>query len=49
LSSFASRTWLKNSTARYYRTVTEGTGVAHILEHSVLCGSRKYPIKEPSS
>ena len=23
------------------------TGVAHILEHSVLCGSRKYPIKEP--
>ena len=23
------------------------TGVAHILEHSVLCGSRKYPLKEP--
>lgn len=23
------------------------TGVAHILEHSVLCGSKKYPIKEP--
>ncbi len=23
------------------------TGVAHILEHSVLCGSRKYPVKEP--
>jgi presequence protease len=23
------------------------TGVAHILEHSVLCGSRKYPIKKP--
>jgi presequence protease len=22
-------------------------GVAHILEHSVLCGSRKYPVKEP--
>lgn len=22
-------------------------GVAHILEHSVLCGSRKYPLKEP--
>ena len=22
-------------------------GVAHILEHSVLCGSHKYPIKEP--
>lgn len=23
------------------------TGVAHILEHSVLCGSRKFPIKDP--
>ncbi|QPJ66544.1 MAG: peptidase M16 [Candidatus Nitrohelix vancouverensis] len=22
-------------------------GVAHILEHSVLCGSKKYPVKEP--
>jgi len=26
---------------------TDATGVAHILEHSVLCGSRKYPLKEP--
>jgi presequence protease len=25
----------------------DSTGIAHILEHSVLCGSRKYPIKEP--
>ncbi|MBO6015022.1 MAG: insulinase family protein [Lachnospiraceae bacterium] len=23
------------------------TGVAHILEHSVLCGSQKYPLKDP--
>lgn len=23
------------------------TGVAHILEHSVLCGSKKYPLKDP--
>ncbi len=23
------------------------TGVAHILEHSTLCGSKKYPVKEP--
>ncbi len=23
------------------------TGVAHIVEHSTLCGSRKYPLKEP--
>lgn len=26
---------------------TDSTGVAHILEHSVLCGSKKYPLKEP--
>lgn len=25
----------------------DDTGVFHILEHSVLCGSRKYPVKEP--
>lgn len=23
------------------------TGVAHIIEHSVLCGSKKYPLKDP--
>lgn len=26
---------------------TDSTGVPHIIEHSVLCGSRKYPVKEP--
>ncbi len=26
---------------------SDNTGVAHILEHSVLCGSRKYKVKEP--
>ena len=26
---------------------TDSTGVFHILEHSVLCGSKKYPVKEP--
>ncbi|WP_291319929.1 insulinase family protein, partial [Desulfonatronospira sp.] len=25
----------------------DNTGVAHILEHSVLCGSRRYRVKEP--
>jgi Zn-dependent M16 (insulinase) family peptidase len=31
-----------------FRTPPEdSTGIAHILEHSVLCGSRKYPLKEP--
>ena len=31
-----------------FRMIPEDdTGVAHILEHSVLCGSEKYPVKEP--
>ena len=31
-----------------FRTIpTDDTGVFHILEHSVLCGSEKYPVKEP--
>lgn len=25
----------------------DSTGVAHILEHSVLCGSKNYPVKDP--
>lgn len=31
----------------FYTPPTDSTGIAHILEHSVLCGSRKYPVKEP--
>lgn len=31
-----------------FRTpVSDSTGVAHIIEHSVLCGSEKYPVKDP--
>lgn len=31
-----------------FRTPPEdSTGVAHIVEHSVLCGSRQFPMKEP--
>ena len=26
---------------------TNSTGIAHILEHTVLCGSKKYPLKDP--
>ncbi len=26
---------------------TDSTGVAHIVEHTVLCGSEKYPLKDP--
>ena len=28
-------------------TPKDSTGVAHILEHAVLNGSEKYPVKEP--
>ena len=31
-----------------FKTVpSDSTGVFHILEHSVLCGSEKYPLKDP--
>ena len=30
------------------RTIpTDSTGVAHILEHTALCGSEKYPVRDP--
>lgn len=36
------------SAAIVFRTPpNDSTGVPHVLEHSVLCGSRKYPVKEP--
>ena len=31
-----------------FRTIPEdSTGVAHILEHTALCGSKKYPVRDP--
>ncbi len=31
-----------------FKTLPEdSTGVCHIIEHSLLCGSKKYPLKEP--
>jgi hypothetical protein len=31
-----------------FRTpASDSTGVPHIMEHSVLCGSKKYPVKDP--
>ncbi|WP_234122998.1 insulinase family protein [Clostridium hydrogenum] len=45
--------WLKTSDSNKlfsiaFKTIpTNDTGVFHILEHSVLCGSKKYPVKEP--
>ncbi len=38
----------ENLFAFAFRTLpADSTGIAHILEHSVLCGSRAYPLKDP--
>lgn len=34
-------------TIGFRTTPKDSTGVAHIMEHSVLCGSKKYPLKDP--
>jgi presequence protease len=36
----------KTFTAAFNTIPTDSTGVAHILEHSVLMGSKKYPVKD---
>ena len=36
----------KTFTAAFNTVPTDSTGVAHILEHSVLMGSKKYPVKD---
>ncbi|WP_407397581.1 insulinase family protein [Treponema sp.] len=38
----------ENLFAFAFRTPSQdSTGAAHVLEHSVLCGSKKYPVKDP--
>jgi Zn-dependent M16 (insulinase) family peptidase len=38
----------ENTFAVAFKTVpTDSTGVAHILEHTVLCGSKKFPVRDP--
>jgi Zn-dependent M16 (insulinase) family peptidase len=38
----------ENAFAVAFKTVPQdSTGVAHILEHTVLCGSQKYPVRDP--
>lgn len=45
--------WIANDDANKAFSITfktpaaDDTGVFHILEHSVLCGSEKFPVKEP--
>ena len=34
--------------AIFFKTLPDDdTGIAHIMEHSVLCGSKRFPVKEP--
>ncbi|RWS01687.1 Presequence protease: mitochondrial-like protein [Dinothrombium tinctorium] len=43
-----SRDDMNNAFAVSLRTTpTDDTGVAHILEHLTLCGSQKYPVRDP--
>ena len=38
----------ENTFSVAFKTVPrDSTGVAHILEHTVLCGSRKFPVRDP--
>ena len=38
----------ENAFSAAFKTVpTDSTGVAHILEHTTLCGSRKFPVRDP--
>ena len=38
----------ENTFSVAFKTVpTDSTGVAHILEHTVLCGSKKFPVRDP--
>ena len=38
----------ENTFGVFFRTVPkDSTGVAHILEHTVLCGSKKFNVRDP--
>ena len=38
----------ENTFSVAFKTVPkDSTGVAHILEHTVLCGSQQYPVRDP--
>ena len=38
----------ENTFSVIFKTVPkDSTGVAHILEHTVLCGSKRYPVRDP--
>ncbi|TGZ59469.1 hypothetical protein CRM22_009042 [Opisthorchis felineus] len=37
----------KTYSVQFRTTPRDNSGVSHILEHTVLCGSRKYPVRDP--
>lgn len=47
--TFSTRFQLSSSffSVQLRTTPRDSTGVAHILEHTVLCGSEKYPVRDP--
>ena len=53
ISTGARMLWIRNGAENKvfsisFRTLpSDNTGVFHILEHSVLCGSERYPVREP--
>lgn len=38
---------LSGRSVQFRTTPLDSTGVPHVLEHTVLCGSRKYPCRDP--
>jgi Zn-dependent M16 (insulinase) family peptidase len=40
-------TILLRSSVAFQTTPKDDTGVAHILEHTALCGSEKFPCRDP--
>ena len=37
----------ENTFGVIFKTQPDSSGVAHILEHTTLCGSKKYPVRDP--
>ena len=37
----------ENTFGVIFRTHPDSTGVAHILEHTTLCGSERFPVRDP--
>jgi Zn-dependent M16 (insulinase) family peptidase len=45
--SFSIHLFMYFSSVAFQTTPKDNTGVAHILEHTSLCGSEKFPCRDP--